>query len=153
MSGRRRKVMAVSSGGGHWVQLRRIAPAFEGLDVFYVGVDRVRPADLGGAPYHAVRDATRRDRLAFAVLTSQLLRIVLTERPEVVVTTGAAPGLIALALAKTLLRSRTIWIDSIANAGRMSGSGMQARRFADHWLTQWETLARPDGPHCWGQVL
>jgi UDP-N-acetylglucosamine:LPS N-acetylglucosamine transferase len=153
MSGRRRKVMAVSSGGGHWVQLRRIAPAFEGLDLVYVGVDRATPADLGGASYHAVRDATRRDRLAFAVLTAQLVRIVLTERPEVVVTTGAAPGLIALALAKVLLRSRTIWIDSIANVGRMSGSGMQARRFADHWLTQWEGIARPEGPHFWGQVL
>lgn len=145
--------MAVSSGGGHWVQLRRIAPAFADLDVFYVGVDRVRPSEMAGETYYAVRDATRRDRVAFAVLVAQLVRIVLKERPDVVVTTGAAPGLIALALAKTLVGSRTIWIDSIANVGRMSGSGMQARRFADHWLTQWEELARPEGPQCWGQVL
>lgn len=145
--------MAVSSGGGHWVQLRRIAPAFAGLDAFYVGVDRIPPAEMAGETYYAVRDATRRDRIAFAVLVAQLVRIVLKERPDVVVTTGAAPGLIALALAKILVGSRTIWIDSIANVGRMSGSGMQARRFADHWLTQWEELARPEGPHCWGQVL
>lgn len=145
--------MAVSSGGGHWVQLRRIAPAFADLDVFYVGVDRTRPAEMAEETYYTVRDATRRDRIAFAVLVAQLVRIVLKERPDVVVTTGAAPGLIALALAKILVGSRTIWIDSIANVGRMSGSGMQARRFADHWLTQWEDLARPGGPHCWGQVL
>jgi hypothetical protein len=149
----RRKVLAVSSGGGHWIQLRRLAPAWEGLDLVHVGVDPVRPPDLPEGRYHAVRDATRANPSAFLVLVPQLLRIVLRERPDVVVTTGAAPGLIALALAKTLLGSRTIWIDSIANVGRMSGSGMQARRFADHWLTQWEGLAGPEGPDYWGQVL
>lgn len=150
---RQPKVMAVSSGGGHWVQLRRIAPAFDDLDVVYVGVDPVRPQGLADRRYYAVRDATRRDRLAFAVLAAQLVPIVLCERPDVVVTTGAAPGLLAMVFAKALVRSRTIWIDSIANVERMSSSGRQARRFADHWLTQWQDLAGPEGPEYWGQVL
>ena len=34
-----RKVMAVASGGGHWVELRRIMPAFAGTEVFYVSTE------------------------------------------------------------------------------------------------------------------
>ena len=40
-----RKVMAVASGGGHWVELRRIMPAFAGTDVFYVSTEAAADAD------------------------------------------------------------------------------------------------------------
>ena len=69
-----------------------------------------------------------------------------------VVTTGAAPGLVALALAKLFAGSRTVWIDSIANTERLSLSGRLARPVADAWLTQWPHLARPGGPEHWGAV-
>jgi hypothetical protein len=46
-----------------------------------------------------------------------------------------------------------VWIDSIANAERMSSSGLQARRFAHVWLTQWPALAVAGGPSYWGEVL
>ena len=35
----RRRVLAVASGGGHWVQLMRLRPAFEGTDIHYATVD------------------------------------------------------------------------------------------------------------------
>ena len=149
-----RKILAIASGGGHWVQMRRIMPAFEGLDVFYVSVDPSSAADVPGRRLlRRSRRVSRRDRIGFAVLVAQLVRILLRERPDVVITTGSAPCLVALGLAKTFLRARTIWIDSIANAERLSSSGAQARRVADVWLTQWEHLARPGGPEYWGAVL
>jgi UDP-N-acetylglucosamine:LPS N-acetylglucosamine transferase len=147
------KIMVIASAGGHWVQMRRIMPAFEGLEVFCVSGDPSLADDVSGETHYVVRDATRRDRLALVILFFQLLRILARERPGVVITTGAAPGLIALMLAKPLLGAKTIWIDSIANVERLSSSGAQARRVADVWLTQWEHLARPDGPEHWGAVL
>jgi UDP-N-acetylglucosamine:LPS N-acetylglucosamine transferase len=148
-----RKILAIASGGGHWVQMRRLMPAFEGLDVCYASVDPSSAADVPGRTYYSFRDVSRRNRVGFAVLIAQLARILLRERPDVVITTGSAPCLVALGMAKTLLRSRTIWIDSIANAEQLSASGAQARRVADVWLTQWEHLARPGGPEYWGAVL
>jgi hypothetical protein len=65
------KIMAISSGGGHWVQMRRIIPAFAGMDVVYVSVDPSSAADVPGQRYHAIRSVTRRDRLGFAVLIAQ----------------------------------------------------------------------------------
>mgnify|MGYP005817213307 CR=1 FL=1 len=150
---RRQKLMAVSSGGGHWVQLCRLIPAFADCDVVYVSTDRAPPAALRGAPYHSIPDAGQRQRLALIPLAVRLTRILLRERPDVVVSTGAAPGLVALALAKLLLRSRTVWIDSIANVAELSTSGRLARPVADAWLTQWEHLSRPEGPAHWGAVM
>jgi exopolysaccharide biosynthesis glucuronosyltransferase PssD len=145
--------MAVSSGGGHWVEMRRILPAFAGLEVVYVSTEPAIDADLAACRYYPVHNVTRRNRLGLTVLGWQMARILIRERPEVVVTTGAAPGLVGLALAKLLLGSRTLWIDSIAAAERMSLSGQLARLVADVRLTQWQHLARPGGPQYWGAVL
>ncbi|MEZ5165889.1 MAG: hypothetical protein R2695_05115 [Acidimicrobiales bacterium] len=41
-SSRSRRVLAVAPSGGHWVQLRRLVPAFAGHDVVYAPV---RPED------------------------------------------------------------------------------------------------------------
>jgi UDP-N-acetylglucosamine:LPS N-acetylglucosamine transferase len=148
-----RKVMAVASGGGHWVELRRIMPAFAGSEVVYVSTEPLADADLAPARYYAVQNVTRKNRLGFAVVVGQLWRVLRAERPEVVVTTGAAPGLVALALAKLVCRSRTVWIDTVANSERMTLSGRLARPVADAWLVQWPHLARPGGPDYWGAVL
>lgn len=149
----RRKVLAVSSGGGHWIQLCRLVPAFADCDVVYASVDPAPPAELRGSVYYSIPDATRRDRIGFVPLVVRLTRILLRERPDAVVTTGAAPGLVALALAKVLLRSRTVWVDSVANVEQMSTAGRLAKRVADVWLTQWAHLSAPGGPDHWGAVL
>lgn len=148
-----RKVMAVASGGGHWVELRRIIPAFEGTEVFYVSTEAEADADLAPARYYAVANASRKSRLAFAGTIRHLFAIVRRERPEVVVTTGAAPGFVAIVLAKLLCRSRTVWIDTVAHSEGMTLSGRLARPFADAWLVQWPHLAKPGGPEYWGAVL
>lgn len=150
---RMRKVMAVASGGGHWVELRRIMPAFAGSEVVYVSTEAAADADLAPARYHAVQNVTRKNRLAFLTIIRQVVAIVRRERPEVVVTTGAAPGLVALVCAKLLCRSRTVWIDTVANSEHMTLSGRLARPFADAWLVQWPHLAKPGGPEFWGAVL
>lgn len=147
------KIMAIASGGGHWIQMRRLMPAFEGLDVFFVSVSPSSAVDVPGRRYYAIRDVSRRDRVGVTVLVWQLLRILLRERPTTVISTGSAPALIAFGLAKTLLRARTMWIDSIANVRVMSASGQQARRVADVWLTQWPHLADASGPDHWGSVF
>ena len=150
---RPKRVLIVTSGGGHWVQMRRLRPAFEGFDVAYATIHSDYAIDVPGHRFHVVPDMTRRNLGVLFILGPRLASILLKERPDVVVTTGAAPGLAALMLARLLTRARTVWIDSIANCERMSSSGLLARRFAHVWLTQWPALAGPDGPTYWGEVL
>lgn len=148
-----KRILAIASGGGHWVELLRLKPAFEGLDVVYASVYREYADDVRGHRFYSFRDVSRWDRLGFVVLAFQLLRILTIERPKILITTGSLPCCIALVLAKYLLRAKTMWIDSIANVQELSSSGKLAGKFADVWLTQWPGVAKVDGPHFWGAVL
>lgn len=151
--GKRPKVLAIASGGGHWVQLRRLAPAFEGLNVAFASVYPDYQHDVPEHRFYTFPDASRFAKAKIPGLVIRLFSILLKERPQVVITTGSFPGLLTLAMAKTVFRAKTIWIDSIANCEELSTSGSKAGRFADIWLTQWEHLAGEDGPQHWGAVL
>lgn len=152
MTRKRPKVLAISSGGGHWVQLRRISPAFEGTEVVYVSVEQSYASQVDGARFRLVPDATRWSRWGLLRLAIAMGRILIEERPDVIISTGAAPGYIAIRLGRWL-GARTMWIDSIANAEVMSLSGQKALRCADQCLTQWPHLATDRGPDYAGAVL
>lgn len=165
-----RRVLAVASGGGHWIQLRRLRPAWTGCAVTYVTTragyrDEVardaegRDAEDGsGAPaprFVTVPDANRWQKLRLMRQLARIAWIVLSTRPHAIVTTGAAPGYFAIRIGR-LLGARTVWVDSIANAEELSLSGRRAGPHADLWLTQWEHLAGPEegqGPRWRGAVL
>jgi len=148
------RVLAIASAGGHWVQMQLLArAAFEGMDVAFVSTYADQAQNVPGHRFHQITDVTRRNPLRMLKTAWQLIGVLRKERPDVVITTGALPGLIGIALAKTLTRSRTVWIDSIANCEELSSSGKQARRFADRWLTQWPDLAGDQGPDYWGSLV
>ena len=149
---RKKRVLAVASGGGHWVQLRRLAPAFEGCDLTYVTVEKSYRDEVDDAPVRIVLDATRWNKIKLVLMMLQIIWIVLLSRPDVVVSTGAAPGFFALRFA-SLLGKKTVWIDSIANVEVVSLSGQKIGPHASLWLTQWEHLAEPGGPEYRGSVL
>jgi UDP-N-acetylglucosamine:LPS N-acetylglucosamine transferase len=149
---RRWKILAISSGGGHWIELLRLRPAFEGHSVVYATVSESYRPQIGDAPFRVISDATRWDRFGLLRSALQVLWMLLTERPDVVISTGALPGFFAVVLAKRL-GARTIWIDSLANVDELSMSGRKVGPHADVWLTQWPELARPGGPTYLGNVL
>ena len=151
-SHRRPRVLAVCSGGGHWVQMMRLRPALEGADLRYLTVDAQFIGEVAGARVHLVNDANEDRKLALLLQLLRVVWVVARVRPDVVISTGASVGYFALRVGK-LLGARTIWIDSIANAEQLSKSGRLAGGCADLWLTQWAHLAAPDGPHHYGSVL
>lgn len=148
----RKRVLAIASGGGHWVQLLRLRPAFEHERVTYVTVRESYRSDVGAAPFMVVNDATRWDKVGLLKMGLRLLWVMIRVRPHVVISTGAAPGYFAIRLGK-LLGARTVWLDSIANVEAVSMTGMLVRKHADLWLTQWPHLAEEDGPTYAGAVL
>lgn len=147
-----RRVLAVASGGGHWVQLMRLRPAFEGTEVHYATVDGSARDVVAPSPVHLYPDANKDTplRLAFAALALAL--IVLRVRPHVVVSTGAAGGYLAIRIAR-MLGARTVFIDSIANTRQLSVSARLAQRVADLVLSQWPQVAKTAGAEYRGAVL
>ncbi|RUT34589.1 UDP-N-acetylglucosamine--LPS N-acetylglucosamine transferase [Arsenicitalea aurantiaca] len=147
------RALAICSGGGHWVELRRIAPALAGREIVWASVYADYAGDIAPDRFHVLPDVTRFNKRDIPALALAVARVLLAERPALIVTTGAFPGLMALILGKLLLGARTVWIDSIANFGKLSTSGRLARPFADLHLTQWEHLETPSGPRHLGAVL
>lgn len=153
MSARRRRILGVASGGGHFVQLRRMRPAWAHCEAHYLTTLRDYARELEpGARLHLVNDASRWDRLGVLRMAFRVAWTLLRVRPDVVISTGAAAGYFALRFGK-LLGARTVWVDSIANAEELSMTGRMVRRYADLYLTQWPELSAPDGPRYEGSVL
>jgi UDP-N-acetylglucosamine:LPS N-acetylglucosamine transferase len=147
-----RKVLAIASGGGHWQQLMQVRPAFEGCAVSYATTIPGLPEEFEAFPAQIVPDCSRDTPLQVPRCVWAIWRLIRASRPDVVVSTGALPGVIALALARRR-GAHTIWVDSVANAEEMSASGRLARRFADDWLTQWPHVAQATGATYAGSVL
>ena len=149
---RRPRLLAVASGGGHWVQLLRLRPAFEDARVTYVTVRRSYASDVPGEDLRVVPDATRWNKFKLLLMAAKILWIVLAVRPDVVISTGAAPGHFAIRFGR-LVGARTCWIDSIANAEELSLSGRKIRRHATKVLSQWADVAEAEGVEHAGSVL
>jgi UDP-N-acetylglucosamine:LPS N-acetylglucosamine transferase len=146
------KLFAVASGGGHWRQLMLLSPAFSGFDVIFISTNGDF-IDTEQCPnFRIISDSNRNNPLLALKCASQCLALVRSERPDAIVSTGALPGLILL-LAGRLLGVRTMWLESLANAEQPSLCGKVARYFVDHWLTQWEHLARPGHREYEGALL
>jgi UDP-N-acetylglucosamine:LPS N-acetylglucosamine transferase len=150
------RILAVSSGGGHWVELIRLSPAFSNSDIAFATVYDSYRKDLesfSNYRFYTVMDVTRWNKFKWIISALQLLFILMTERPKYIISTGALPGYIAIRLGKIILGSKTIWIDSIANVDQLSKAGEHVGKYADLWLTQWEHLARDNGPFYGGAIL
>lgn len=153
--------MVVASAGGHWVQLLRMRKAWDGLNVIYMTTElglsdivKSMAKDENNPPpkFISITDANLDKKWNLLRQFFEVLLLIVWHRPDVIISTGAAPGYFALRVGK-LFGARTIWIDSMANAEKLSKSGQEVRKYADLWLTQWEHLARSEGPHFIGRVL
>ena len=147
-----RKVLAIASRGGHWIQLLRLRPAFSKIDVIYVTTDPAYKSMVDGAPFRVVCEATRDQKFRMLLLLVQIFWILLRERPTAIITTGAAPGYFAIRLGNWL-GAKTMWIDSIANAEELSLSGRLASKHANITLPQWNHLASPGIAEYHGAVI
>ena len=144
----KKKILAVASKGGHLIQLMRLRSIFDRHDTIYIS----NQDSIDVERYIRVIDANMDSKFKLILLGIQILLLVIRYRPDVVITTGAAPGYFAVVFGH-IIGSKTIWIDSIANADTLSLSGRKMARWAGLWLTQWPDLAKPDGPQYKGSVF
>lgn len=140
-------VLAVSSGGGHWQQLMLLAPSLADVNVTFACSAEVSDPSVIRLP-----DCNARAPFRLIVSATTIVKTLWVIRPDVVISTGAAPGALALIFGK-FMGCRTIWIDSIANVDRMSLSGRLTRRFSNLWITQWPSVADQTGATYAGSVL
>ena len=138
---KKKKIMAVASIGGHWIQLLRITRSLEkDYEVVYLCTHPKCKIMVGEQKFYLIKNYSRWDAWKAIPSFFQLLWIIGKEKPTAIITTGAAPGLICLMAGKILGR-KTIWVESLANVKHLSASGKIAAMFVSKIYTQWQALA------------
>ncbi len=147
-----KRIIAIASAGGHFNQLMLLRPGFAHHQVTYLTTLPGLADQFGATPNHLVPDCNADTPLkaiwAFLVILGRVLR----RRPHMVISTGALPGVMALAAGR-LVGAQTIWVDSVANAEELSASGRLAARFAHLTLSQWQSVAHAAGARYEGSIL
>ena len=142
------KVLVGASSGGHTNELLSLlehADRWPCRPMAFVTTQKIfRPHCAGFGRTYVIGECNRRKPLAAAGVVLRAFRVAWTERPDVLVTTGAMP-LAILACAVKLLGGKVVWIDSVGQISRMSLSGAWVKRFADLCLVQWAELAEDGG--------
>lgn len=134
-------VCLAASAGGHLSQLLRLADGWQGHKVFYVStLDSVGDKLKRLGRYYITGECNREHPLRTLMVLTKCFRVILDEKPDVIVTTGAAPACL-LCLVGKVFGAQIVWVDSIANVAKLSLSGRIIRPFANLFLTQWPELA------------
>ena len=135
------RICLAASAGGHVSQLLKLAACWNGYETFCVTTTQVVREKLGKlGNVYVVGECNRQHPVRVITVLLRCCRIVFKERPDVVISTGAAAGCMLCFLSK-IIGAKVVWIDSITNVERISLSGRMVRYIADLFLVQWPELA------------
>ena len=140
------KICLAASAGGHMSQLLKLLEHSDTWPVqpaLYVTTADVLAVKLiqKGKPVYLLGECNRQHPFKAMAVLYRSLKVVLKERPDVVITTGALPIALLCLIAK-LFGAKIVWIDSVANIIIFSMSGRLIRKFASLFITQWPDLAK-----------
>lgn len=135
------KICLVASAGGHLTQLLKLTDSWQQYEAIYVStVDVVTQKLRQLGRTYIVGECNRQHPFKTLKVLFRCLWLVFKERPDVVISTGAAPGFLLSIIAK-LFGAKVVWLDSVANTKKLSVSGRIIRPFADLILSQWPDVA------------
>ncbi|MEM5814743.1 MAG: PssD/Cps14F family polysaccharide biosynthesis glycosyltransferase [Candidatus Aenigmatarchaeota archaeon] len=140
------KICVAASVGGHMLELTKLLPIISRYDYFFITFKSEHIAStLEGRRYLVTNPDLRNPKLGpVAVLRSvmETIPILLKERPDVVITSGATVGATVACLAKLLLRSKIIFIETMSRITSRSLTGRLLYPIADLFFVQWKPLLK-----------
>ncbi len=131
------KLCIACSAGGHLTEIKQIEEYYKKHEHFFITFKRFDSIELAekNKVYFVVDP--KRNPFKFAWNFFQSLKILLKEKPDAIISTGAGIALPALFIAK-LMGKKTVFIESFCRIKKPSFSGKIAYKFADLFLVQWK---------------
>jgi UDP-N-acetylglucosamine:LPS N-acetylglucosamine transferase len=125
--------------------------AFEGHEVFFITYEGSRSAEL---KHKYTFKNLGKNPFRFIVTTPYVFKILLKEKPDIIISTGSEIAIPVFYIAK-LLGIRTMFIESLCRVKEASLSGKIVYPVSDVFLVQWEELLSKFGKKAqyWGNVL
>lgn len=135
------KICLSCSAGGHLTEMLQLMEAFKGHKTFFITFKEESSKDLKNAYF--VKDPKRNPFKIFINIL-QTIRILLKEKPDVIVTTGAGISIASCFFGK-LLGAKIIYIEGYARVNTKSLTGKIIYPIADVFLVQWKSLVKAYG--------
>lgn len=144
MKDKKKKVCLISSSGGHLEQIKQLKDVYNKYDCFYV-VTRTKATEAMKQKHYIVSDLVRKNKIVMLLrmmrMALEQIRIFIVERPDVILTTGAAVA-IPMCLIGKMFHRKVIYIESFARMTTPNKTGLLIYRFADLFIIQWEELKK-----------
>ena len=135
-------ICLVASSGGHIDELSQLSDVYSNFDVFYMVPKTKWTEQLTGKRYF-ISDMNRKNKItklsSMIFMLAQQFRILLKEKPDVVITTGAAVAIPAAFFCK-IAKKKLIYIESICRVKTRSKTGNFMYGRADLFVVQWKEL-------------
>lgn len=160
------KICLVAAPGGHLTEMIKLKNAFTMYNVFLVTYqDNFLNKPEGVEHVYFIKNilvnnvqVTRFKKimliiLQMLILTIDELKIILKEKPDIVVSTGSEIAIPIFYISK-ILGKKTIYIESLCRIDTLSGTGKIVRPISDSFLVQWESLSKKHKKHKYhGSIL
>lgn len=137
-------ICLASSSGGHFEQLMMLKPLIEKYSGYVVTEKIGYDVIAENIPVKYVLPINRTDKtffLKFIVNIIRSLGIVLQNKPDYIISTGALAA-VPLMIWTKLLGGKVIYIESFAKINSPNLSGKIAYKFADQFYVQWESMKK-----------
>lgn len=136
------KLCLVCSSGGHLSQLYLLKPFFQDKDRFWVTFDKEDARSLlEGEKRYPCYYPTNRSLKAFLINLKVAWKVLRTEKPDLIISTGAAVAVPFFYLGK-LLGIKTIYIEIFDRIDKPTLSGRLVYPVADRFVVQWEQMKK-----------
>ncbi|HEX6923048.1 MAG TPA: PssD/Cps14F family polysaccharide biosynthesis glycosyltransferase [Bacillales bacterium] len=141
-----KKILLISSIGGHLTQLLQLEPLFKDYDYRIVTEKSVVTEDLAkkypmSFLVYGARNYPVRYLFKFSYNIFKSFFLFLRERPDIVITTGVHTAVPMCYIAK-LFRKKVVFIESFAKSQSPTLAGRLVYPISDLFIVQWETMKK-----------
>ena len=140
MSDKKIKVCLVGSSGGHLDHLYILRPFWEDKERFWATFDKEDArSQLKGEKIYPVYYPSNRSLKALIINTHRAIKILRKERPDLIISAGAAPAVPFFYIGK-MMGAKLIYLETFDRINKLSLSGKLCYKISDLFIVQWEQM-------------
>ncbi|SEU05545.1 PssD/Cps14F family polysaccharide biosynthesis glycosyltransferase [Lacrimispora sphenoides] len=134
------KVCLVGSSGGHLTHLYMLKPFWENKDRFWVTFDKEDARSLlQGEIFYPAYYPSNRSIKALLINTWRALRILRKEKPDLIISSGAAAAVPFFWIGK-IFGSKTIYIEVFDRIDASTLAGKLCYPVTDRFIVEWDEM-------------
>lgn len=134
------KICFVGSSGGHLTHLYMLKPFWHDKERFWATFDKEDARSLlAGEKIYPVYYPSNRSLKALFINTFRAIKILCKERPDLIISSGAAPAIPFFWIGK-LMGAKTIYIEVFDRIDKPTIAGKLCYPVTDRFIVQWEEM-------------